>query len=125
MFIRTLLSGKVALVTGASSGLGVRFAKVLAQHGASVGLLARRSDRVEALAAEIEQEGGKAFAVAADVTHTSSLDAVLGRVEEALGPISVLVNNAGLARGVRRRPSSRLPPHTHVPPPAPRAVAVG
>ncbi len=98
MFSRTVLSGRVAIVTGASSGLGVRFAKCLAEHGAAVGLLARRRDRIEALAADIEQGGGKAFALPVDVTDTQSLGDAVERVERALGPVDVLVNNAGLSR---------------------------
>jgi gluconate 5-dehydrogenase len=62
------LQGRVALVTGASSGLGTQFAKALADNGASVALVARRADRLEALKKEIEAKGGKAIAVEADVT---------------------------------------------------------
>lgn len=91
------LSGKTALVTGASQGLGWRFAATLARHGARVGLAARQTDRIEALAAEIEAGGGTAFAARMDVTDKASIDAGVAAVEAALGPVDVLVNNAGLA----------------------------
>jgi NAD(P)-dependent dehydrogenase (short-subunit alcohol dehydrogenase family) len=92
----TDLSGQVALVTGASSGLGVRFAKVLAKAGARVALAARRQDRLEALATEIGSEGGDARAFPLDVTDAVQLKQVVADVEAALGPITILVNNAGI-----------------------------
>jgi 3-oxoacyl-[acyl-carrier protein] reductase len=92
------LSGRVALVTGASQGLGRRFAELLAEHGASVGLGARQVGKCRALQSEIEQRGGKAASVALDVTGgRAAIDAALDQVEEALGAIDVLVNNAGVA----------------------------
>jgi NAD(P)-dependent dehydrogenase (short-subunit alcohol dehydrogenase family) len=90
------LSGKVALVTGASSGLGKRFAQALARQGAKVAITGRRLDRLEALAAEIAADGGVAAPLALDVTDTDQLLAVIGRVEDALGPVDILINNAGI-----------------------------
>ncbi|MDB5430260.1 MAG: short-chain dehydrogenase [Caulobacter sp.] len=90
------LSGKVAVVTGASSGLGRRFAKVLSQAGASVALMARRTDRLAALVAEIEAAGGKAVAIALDVSDAAAIGPALDQAEAALGPISIMVNNAGV-----------------------------
>jgi NAD(P)-dependent dehydrogenase (short-subunit alcohol dehydrogenase family) len=90
------LGGKVALVTGASSGLGLRFAHALAEAGAWVAVAARRLDRIEALATEI---GGAAFTL--DVTDVTAIRAVTARVEQALGPIDILVNNAGISRQAR------------------------
>ena len=92
------LSGRVALVTGASQGLGRRFAMVLAEHGARVGLAARQVGKCEELQAEIEQQGGRAASVALDVTAgLAAIEAALDQVEQALGPIDILVNNAGVA----------------------------
>lgn len=91
------LSGQVALVTGASSGLGAHFAKVLAEKGAAVGLAARRLERVEALAAEIREAGGRAIGLALDVARPETFAAAFDRVESELGPINILVNNAGVS----------------------------
>jgi NAD(P)-dependent dehydrogenase (short-subunit alcohol dehydrogenase family) len=90
------LAGQTALVTGASSGLGVHFAKVLAAAGAKVALAARRVDRLDALAADIKASGGQAFAVALDVTDGASIVAAFDAAEAALGPVTVLINNAGV-----------------------------
>lgn len=90
------LDGKVALVTGASSGLGLRFAKVLAKAGASVALAARRTDRLRDLEKEIEAEGGKAISIALDVTNARSVVDAFEATEGALGPVDILVNNAGM-----------------------------
>jgi NAD(P)-dependent dehydrogenase (short-subunit alcohol dehydrogenase family) len=89
------LSGKVALVTGASSGLGVRFAKVLASCGARVALAARRRDRLEEHVAEIRAAGGEASAIQLDVTCADQLVAAVEQAERALGIVDILVNNAG------------------------------
>jgi NAD(P)-dependent dehydrogenase (short-subunit alcohol dehydrogenase family) len=89
------LAGKTALVTGASSGLGARFARVLAAWGAEVTLAARRTDRLRALAGEIEAAGGRARAVAMDVTDAASVEAAF----EAAGALDILVNNAGVGEG--------------------------
>jgi len=91
------LNGVVALVTGASSGLGRHFARTLAGAGASVALGARRTDRLEALAAEIAAEGGTALPLALDVTDAASVEAAVARAVATLGPIGVLVNNSGVA----------------------------
>ena len=69
------LTGKVALVTGASSGLGVRFAEVLADNGAAVALVARRADRLQAVKSRIEKSGGRAVAIAADVRDLKAMRA--------------------------------------------------
>lgn len=87
------LDGTTAIVTGASSGLGERFARTLAGAGAKVGLLARRADRLEKLAADL---GPKALAVSCDVMDTASIAAAVDRVEKELGPVDVLVNNSGV-----------------------------
>jgi NAD(P)-dependent dehydrogenase (short-subunit alcohol dehydrogenase family) len=89
------LRGKVALVTGASSGLGRHFARPLARHGVKVGLAARRVAALEALESEIRSDGGKAAAVALDVTSAASIAEAVGKVEAAFGPIDILVNNSG------------------------------
>jgi 3-oxoacyl-[acyl-carrier protein] reductase len=91
------LSGETALVTGASSGLGHRFAKVLAAQGAKVACVARRKERLEALVREIEEKGGKALAVAADVADRAQTKAAFDAAEAAFGRVTVLVNNAGVA----------------------------
>ena len=92
------LSGRTALVTGASQGLGRRFAKVLAEHGAGVGLAARQVDKCRELQDEIERQGGRAASVALDVTAgVAPIEAALDATEQALGKIDILVNNAGVA----------------------------
>jgi hypothetical protein len=95
------LDGRVALVTGASSGLGERFARVLAESGARVALAARRVDRLEALAASLRAAGAMAHAVEMDVTRIDSIEAGLDATEAALGPIDVLVNNSGVSSSRR------------------------
>jgi NAD(P)-dependent dehydrogenase (short-subunit alcohol dehydrogenase family) len=97
----TDLAGKVAWITGASAGLGARFAQVLAGAGAIVALSARRADRLEALAAEIASGGGRALAVPADTSVVADIRAAAARIEAALGPIDILVNNAGTSRQAR------------------------
>jgi len=89
------LGGRAALVTGASSGLGRHFARVLASAGAAVALAARRSDMLAQAVAEIAEAGGKAVAVALDVTVPASAAAALAEAERLLGPLDILVNNAG------------------------------
>jgi 3-oxoacyl-[acyl-carrier protein] reductase len=91
------LSGKVALVTGASQGLGRRFAAVLAEHGAVVGLAARQVEKLQDLEHEIVTAGGRAASVALDITALPAIEQAFERVEQALGPVDVLVNNAGVA----------------------------
>ena len=95
------LSGQVALVTGASSGLGVRFAEVVAANGAAVVLAARRLDRIEAVKARIEAAGGRAVAVVADVTDRAAMRGAFDAAEKAFGTVTVLVNNAGVAHADR------------------------
>ncbi|TWT10773.1 SDR family NAD(P)-dependent oxidoreductase [Reyranella sp. CPCC 100927] len=91
------LTGKVALVTGASSGLGLHFARTLSANGAAVAVTARRRDRLESLVNEIQAAGGKAAAIAMDVTAGDSVRAGYAEAEAALGPIDVVVNNAGIS----------------------------
>jgi NAD(P)-dependent dehydrogenase (short-subunit alcohol dehydrogenase family) len=91
------LSGKVALVTGASSGLGSRFAKVLAQAGATVALAARRVERLKELRAEIDAEGGEAHVYELDVVNVASVRACVAQVETDLKRIDILVNNSGVS----------------------------
>jgi NAD(P)-dependent dehydrogenase (short-subunit alcohol dehydrogenase family) len=93
----TSLSGEAALVTGASSGLGAHFARVLAREGAKVALAARRLDRLKELAAEIEGLGGRALPVECDVTRAESVRAAVAAAETELGPVTILVNNSGVA----------------------------
>jgi len=91
------LSGKVALVTGASSGLGVHFARTLASAGASVAIAARRADRLTSLQAELQKAGGKAAAVDLDVQSGKSVSSAFDAIEQALGAIDIVVNNAGIS----------------------------
>lgn len=90
------LTGQTALVTGASSGLGRRFAQVLAACGAKVAVTGRRLDRLETLAAEIRAAGGEAAPLALDVTDADQLIDVVERAEKALGLVTILINNAGI-----------------------------
>jgi 3-oxoacyl-[acyl-carrier protein] reductase len=91
------LSGRTALVTGASSGLGARFAQLVAANGAKVVCIARRKDRLEALVAAIAAAGGKAVAIAADVTDQTAVTAAFATASDHFGPVDVLINNAGIA----------------------------
>jgi gluconate 5-dehydrogenase len=91
------LRGRVALVAGASSGIGAEAARALARAGADVGLVARRRERLETLGGELETLGVRACAAPADVTLRSEIEAAFQRVETALGPIGILVNSAGIA----------------------------
>jgi 3-oxoacyl-[acyl-carrier protein] reductase len=95
------LNGRVALVTGASSGLGVQFAKALADNGAAVALVARRADRLKLLKDEIEGKGGRAVAIEADVTDHAAIARAFDAAEKAFGTVTILVNNAGIAHGGR------------------------
>ena len=90
------LAGQVALVTGTTSGLGKRFASVLAACGAKVALTGRRVDRLDALAAEIRSAGGECLPLALDMTDRDSIRNVVDAVEKGLGTITILVNNAGI-----------------------------
>ena len=95
------LTGQVALVTGASSGLGVRFAEVLAEAGAAVALVARRADRLAAVQKQIEQAGGQAAAITADVLDRKAMTRAFDAAEKAFGTVTVLVNNAGVVSSGR------------------------
>jgi 3-oxoacyl-[acyl-carrier protein] reductase len=95
------LNGRVALVTGASSGLGVQFAKALADNGAAVVLVARRANRLDALKDEIEKKGGRAAVVEADVTDRAAMLRAYDAAEKSFGTVTILVNNAGIAHGGR------------------------
>lgn len=90
------VADQVALVTGASSGIGLHLAKVLALAGAKVALAARRADRLDQVCADIRARGGTALPVALDVTSRDSIAPALRQTEGELGPLSVLVNNAGV-----------------------------
>lgn len=91
------LSGRVALITGASGGLGEQFAKTLSKAGAAVVLASRRTDRLMALRAHIEAEGGDAHVVALDVTDIASIKAAIAHAETEVGAIDILVNNSGVS----------------------------
>ena len=91
------LSGRVALVTGASSGLGAQFAKTLAKAGAAVVLASRRVDKLKDLCSEIEAEGGDAHAVQLDVTDIASIKAAVAHAETEVGSIDILINNSGVS----------------------------
>ncbi|MCD6025979.1 MAG: family oxidoreductase [Solimicrobium sp.] len=96
MGIEVNFEGKIALITGASSGLGTRFAKVLARAGAQVVLAARRIDRLKELRAEIEAGGGAAHMVQLDVSDYASIKSAIAHAETEAGPIDILINNAGV-----------------------------
>jgi NAD(P)-dependent dehydrogenase (short-subunit alcohol dehydrogenase family) len=91
------LAGRVALVTGASSGLGAQFARVLARSGAAVVLSARRVERLKSLRAEIEAEGGDAHVVPMDVSDPVSIRAGVAHAETEMGAIDILINNSGVS----------------------------
>lgn len=94
------LAGKTALVTGASSGLGEHFARVLAAAGARVVVAARRAERLEALVQDLRGQGYEALAVTMDVTDAESIDAGFIQAEQHFGRVDVLINNAGIGEGV-------------------------
>ena len=100
------LTGKVAVVTGGNTGLGEAFAKALSEVGASVAIAARTRERSETVAHEISASGGQAIAVDLDVTDPKSVEAMIGAVDERLGSIDVLVNNAGICH---HRPAAEVP----------------
>jgi NAD(P)-dependent dehydrogenase (short-subunit alcohol dehydrogenase family) len=104
---RFKLDGRVALVTGASSGLGVAFAIALAEAGADVSVCARRADRLEETRAKVEALGRRCIAVSADVSKVEDCDRAVAETVERLGGVHVLVNNAGIGTAVpatRERP---------------------
>jgi NADP-dependent 3-hydroxy acid dehydrogenase YdfG len=91
-----MLQGTVALVTGASSGIGEATARALARQGAAVALVARRADRLQKLAEEIDGEGGKTLQIEADLTDQSSAKGAVERAVAELGRLDIVVNNAGV-----------------------------
>jgi NAD(P)-dependent dehydrogenase (short-subunit alcohol dehydrogenase family) len=91
------LSGRVALVTGASSGLGAQFARTLSRAGAAVVLASRRVEKLKELRAQIEAEGGDAHVVALDVTSMDSIRAAVAHAETEMGAIDILINNSGVS----------------------------
>ena len=96
------LTGRVALVTGASSGLGAQFARALADNGAAVALVARRVDRLKDLKSAIDMKGGRAIAIEADVTDRDAMTRAFDEAEKAFGTVTILVNNAGVAQAPQR-----------------------
>jgi gluconate 5-dehydrogenase len=92
------LKGKVALVTGASSGLGVQFAKALAEQGADLAIMARRQEKLDDVRKTIEGMGVRCLALKCDVLKNDEIKAVVNKVKEHYGRIDILVNNAGTAR---------------------------
>lgn len=91
------LSGRVALITGASGGLGAQFARTLASAGAAVVLASRRVERLKDLRAQIEAEGGDAHVIALDVTDMTSIKSAVAHAETEVGSIDILVNNSGVS----------------------------
>jgi len=91
------LTGKVALVTGASSGLGEQFAHSLASAGATVVIAARRVERLEKVAKDIQAKGGKVFSISMDVLFLESIENGVAQAETLAGPIDILVNNSGVS----------------------------
>ena len=90
------ITGKVVVITGASSGIGESTAKLLAQQGARVVLGARRKDRIDAVAKEISATGGKAIGFATDVTKRAEVEALIQKAVDNFGRVDVIVNNAGI-----------------------------
>ncbi|MGO9025865.1 MAG: SDR family NAD(P)-dependent oxidoreductase [Beijerinckiaceae bacterium] len=97
IFARFSLAGRIALVTGASSGIGAHLARSLAAAGADIVLAARRLERLEGLRKDIETEGRRALSVRLDVTDRASVESAVEAAEAELGPIDILINNAGMA----------------------------
>lgn len=95
------LTGKTALVTGASAGLGATFARTLAEQGANVAIAARRKERLDSLAQELQDIGVEAFAVQCDVKNEDDVIRMVAEVKEHFGRIDILVNNAGTAAAVK------------------------
>ena len=91
------LTGKVALITGGSSGLGVQFAKALANQGAKIALVARRLERLEEVKKDLEQEGYEVYVQKGDLSEFDSIKEIVQNVKEHYGRIDILVNNAGIA----------------------------
>src|SRR5947209_1152724 len=99
------IKGKIVVITGASSGLGEAAARLLSAQGASVALGARRSHRLKSLADELNRNGGKALAVATDVTHRNQVKRLVDTAAQKFGRIDVMINNAGI---MPRAPLERL-----------------
>jgi NAD(P)-dependent dehydrogenase (short-subunit alcohol dehydrogenase family) len=95
------LSGRVALVTGASSGLGAQFARTLAKAGAAVVLAGRRVEKLKSLRAEIEADGGDAHVVKLDVTDLGSIRSAVAHAETEVGTLDILINNSGVSTSQR------------------------
>ena len=95
------ITGRVALVTGASSGLGAHFAETLAENGAKVVLVARRADRLDALKKKIEAAGGQAAVAEADVLDHAAMVRAFDAAEKAFGTVTILINNAGITHADR------------------------
>src|SRR3981189_1786312 len=95
------IAGRVALVTGASSGLGARFAEVLAENGAKVVLVARRAERLLALKQKIVAAGGPALVAEADLLDRAGMLRDFDTAEKAFGTVTILVNNAGITHADR------------------------
>ena len=91
------LSGRVAFITGASSGLGAQFARTLSKAGAAVVLASRRVERLKTLRSEIEAGGGQAHVVGIDVTDLASIRSAVAHAETEMGSIDILVNNSGVS----------------------------
>lgn len=100
------LTGKVALITGGSSGLGVQFANALASQGAKIALVARREEKLEAVKKELEEKGYDVFTQKCDLTDFESIKGMVENVKNHFGSIDILVNNAGIAYGT---PSLDMP----------------
>ena len=90
------LEGRVAVVTGASSGIGEAIAEALAAEGAAVALAARRAEKLAGVVSRIEAAGGRAMAFATDVTQRDQVKRLITATEEAMGPVDIMVNNAGV-----------------------------
>ncbi len=101
------LSGQTALVTGASSGLGVRFAQVLAYQGANVALIGRRVERLREVAQDIATAGGRAEPFVLDIRDVEAMDLALDAIENTFGTVSILINNAGMPDGMY---ATKMPP---------------
>ena len=96
------LKGKAAIITGAGRGIGAATARELARQGVSVILAARRSDQIEAVAAQIRNSSGAARAVACDVSRYADVVAIVGRCQSAFGRVDILVNNAGVIEPIAK-----------------------
>lgn len=94
---QSALKNRTVFITGASSGLGLRFARILSAAGARIALAARRTDRLDAEVAAIRAAGGRAVSITLDVMEAEAIGAAMDQAEAALGPLSILINNAGVS----------------------------